>query len=426
MSLPSCSQIIDAYTKGDIDYLEKHKKSLLKYYRDDCAKESLYDIFTESSEDQIAYIETVKIDNSRMNYPNKFKSFKFLIEENILDPNELNKGRLMIATCIQNFTAFDIQKERLDILFKYTKPEVIRGYLGEYINYYDKYNSFTKSPPVLHNIVLLLHHCNTSNDNFIMILEKLINIGVDLNVIAEYDEKDYIGDYDSEIYRKKISFLYMVTIRAIPKYVLMALDLKQDPNLIIGPKSKKNANIAQELLYKNIDTKDQKKIDDIIQTIILLVKNGLDTNYRDLEGLNLIGYVDTFGWANVMLGDKTFKQTLIDMGCPIQKRIRKSLCGIMNNMFDFMLDNVSNDEINKPAFKCMILLNDTRLEKNQTNIKKILDDLKELNKDMNEKDLKEINGMLYKEFCESGPWRNTIVSEYLKKWRDSSRFSIFS
>jgi len=309
-----------------------------------------------------------------------FIMFKYIIENGVIDPAVYVNGKLLLATCLSSFMSWDIEKERIELLFKYTFPEKIRNFKDSNGN------------TILD--ILTRNHFIT-DDYYDIIYNKLVeDVGIDIA--------------DIELYK---NFLHDVIMRLNIKYARIALHIGHNPNYYKGNDFEKRRNTAQILLYNYMYTKNKDIIKKICDIIALLVAKGLNKYYTDLDGRNLIDYIYDYGWGDIYYSDIDNKNNsiiynklyycLILLGFP-EKTGNKSSVKETYNI----------DDYTEP----MKLLYNNRYEKNYIKINSILNELQKMktNGELFSK-INKLHNNIYDEFCIKGPWKDSIISDYLIK-----------
>ena len=388
--LPTIEKVIEACYRFDVPFLIANKAVIQQYlqlgvtHRSKCympgcgcvIRTSILDVFTNN------------ITDDNPDHVNNLKTIKFLIESGTINPNELIDGKLILNECLENYCGWKIDRERVEILLKYTSPEVIKNYRT------------TINGTVLHS--LLTCHA-ISDDCFDYFFEKIIATGIDINVIVHYDDKD--DDDESN----KYNLLHLVAMRTYKNLVKFALDAGQNPNLFIDSKSFYLQNTAMLLLNNRCDYKDQRYINDTVTVIIMLIEGGLNKDYTDKDGRNLMDYVEDFCWGNVMIGSSTFKDILIGMGCPEKTGIPST------NKMD--KNTPPPQESTQPAN----LLYEYRFEKDPSKLQFVFDELirlKEEGEDFSTKikfDERFECKTVYEYYCRNRFWSYTTVADFLKQ-----------
>jgi len=343
-------------------------------------QETVHFQFTQLQEMLMTYL----CDNDDNDKSKNFlTSFKCVVENGIFNPDTLIEGELVIANCISKFSGHKIQKEKLDFLFEHTSPDVIK-------NYRDKKGW---------SCLLLLSWRNINIDDFDHYYCKLISTGLDINVVGKF-------------LNKKVTFLNNVAQNGYYKFVRLALMNKQDPNEYIATNFYRNMNTAQLMLYNHRFVKDKKDINNIVNILLLLIAKGLNMNYTDKDGRNLMDYVYDFKWNSILIGSGDYpvlrnnlESLLSALGCP-EKTGNPS--GI--NLY-------GSDKLSPGSTYSMKLLFDNRYEKDPAKINMIFFNLKYMKQ--HGEDFSVVNyryKSVYDEFCkEKGdPWFNTPIADYIK------------
>lgn len=309
-----------------------------------------------------------------------FTMFKFIIENGIIDPAVYVNGKLLLATCLSSFMSWDIEKERIELLFKYTFPESIRNFKDS--------NGNTI-------LDILTRNKFITDDYYDIIYNKLVeNVGIDISDIEQHK-----------------SFLHDVIMRLNIKYVRMAINVDHNPNYYKGNDFEKRRNSAQILLYNYMYTKNKDIIKKICDIIALLVAKGLDKYYTDVDGRNLMDYIYDYGWGDIYYNDidnrtnsiiyNKLYYCLTLLGFPEKTGNKASV-----------KETYNIDDYTEP----MKLLYNNRYEKNYIKINSILNELQKIK--ATGESFSKINkshNNIYDEFCIRGPWKDSIIADYLKK-----------
>ena len=348
-------------------------------------KKRFYDIFTTYLNDDDIYAKK----NSRK----QFESLKFLIMNQIIDPNQIIAGELMIYTCIRNFTGWEIEKERIEFLLAHTLAETIKNYR----------NSENCS------VLLALSQSSSSYDDdyFDYIYNKLIVCDIDINNRGITSEGQII------------TFLHGIIRPSFEKYIKIELDAGQDIILCIEDTYRSNAHTLQYMLYFYRFSKDEKEIKSLINIIQICIEHGFDLSYKDKDSRYLINYISDYGFGNVTCiinqdnsvsnDHMTLREYLISKGSPIEFELNN----FMTKSSDIMLADIY---LTIPSVK---LLYDNMYEKDPHKIRYILDELKRLKESGEDLSSSLENRIdkdnIYEIFCyHNGPWNNTIISVFLE------------
>jgi hypothetical protein len=319
----------------------------------------------------------------------KFIMFKFIIENGIIDPAVYVNGKLLLATCLSNFMSCDIEKERIELLFKYTFPANIRNFKDSNGN------------TILD--ILTKNHFIT-NDYFDIIYNKLVeDVGIDIS--------------DTEQHK---NFLHDVIMRLNIKYVKIAINVEHNPNLYKGNDFERRRNSAQILLYNYMYTKNKDIIKKICDIIALLVAKGLNKYYTDLDCRNLMDYIYDYGWGDIYYNDNDNDSKSIIYNNKTNSIIYNKLYICLTllgfpektGIIPSIKETYNIDDYTKP----MKLLYDNRYEKNYIKINYILNELQKM-KATGELFILKNNSHnnIYDEFCVRGSWKDSIIADYLKK-----------
>lgn len=314
---------------------------------------------------------------------NFLTSFKCIVENGIFNPDTPIEGELIIANCISKYSGHKIQKEKLDFLFEHTSPDVIKNYRNK--------NGWS--------CLLLLSWKNINIDEFEYYYYKLISTGQNINIVGKF-------------FNTKVTFLNNVAQNGYYEFVKIALINGQDPNEYISTDYYRNMNTAQLMLYNHRFVKDKKDINNIINILLLLIAKGLNMNYTDMDGRNLMDYVYDFEWNSVLVGNEYYPvirtnlvSLLIALGCPEKT-------GKPSNIVLY-----GPDILPPGSTYAMKLLFDNKYEKDDNNIYKLFVNfvyMYEKGEDFSVVNHRYKN--IYDEFCkEKGyPWFNTPIALYIK------------
>jgi hypothetical protein len=314
-----------------------------------------------------------------------FASFKYLIENGTIDPNYIVHQKLLLASCLANFTGWKMQYERIDFLLAHTSPNIVRDFR----------DNAGKGKTVL--LCLLSGHMVMKDEYFDKLYDALIATGIDINVVGE-------ECFDGEMY--KYQALYYFARSLDLKYVKIALDAGQDPNLFSSGTYFRKQNIAQDLLQCYQKEKRQKTILKLIEVFRMLIYHGLNLAYTDLDGRNLMDYVYQYKWDNTEI--MTLLRT---SGCP-------DITGIASSEKKFTHRSPDTDSISS-ALK---FLYGNRYEKNPDRLEEILRALKRMKDDganfstemTHYHDGYGRDENIYDAICLNGSWRDSDVADYLK------------
>lgn len=332
---------------------------------------------------------------------NWFRSFKFLIENKIIDPNKIVDGELLIASCLKIYTGWKMQYERLKFLLVHTSSEVIRNFRDDY------------DRTII--LCMLSGNCHMSDRVFDEFHDLFVEMGVDINAIGEWhneedednEDEDDVGG-DDNVRGIPIQYLYSMAWRLDVKRVKIALDAGQDPNLHIDSAYFHKRNIAQNLLERYCKTKQNSDVTAVAKIMRMLIAHGLDLSYVDTNGCNIMDYVIEYKWDNT----------------DVMKHLRANSCPkATGNKFPVSKWKMYEPELDatsiSPALK---LLYENRYQKDPTKIAEILAELKRMKEngaDFKAEKVCYVGGHdrgrnVYEAICQYGSWYDSDVADYLK------------
>ena len=393
------TQILDIIASGNTSELSKYSSIITEYFLKDviCSYDASYEGFisilsygpNDSSCDQTFNI-----------------GFKYIIENKIIDVNAIVDDQLLVCKCIENFTGSDYQMERIMFLLDNTSVDILKSYrdrIGRSIMLYlsakdssEKDSSEKDSSEI-------------SDEQFESIFNKLIQMGVDFNMVGKhkYYEQTFLND---------------VALNLRTKFVNLALNASHDPNYYHGNKWNAYQNTPMTLLYNYRCTKDIDVINRVISIIIMFINKDLDVNYTDSDGYNLMDYVYSYGWHNVKINTNDENHDIFDINT-----MNIDFASYLKNkgFFDQTIDQIHYlnildcEKLKYPDCKAYKLLFDNRYQKNPKSWWNILARLKYMK---NQGDRFLINNKnkfdhltVYEAIKISGWWENTPVLECLKE-----------
>ena len=282
-------EIVDAYNNANTNKLYEYK-DLIKYYW----KQSQH--ITDSTGSFIHFIpehrsvlpEILFIHNLLLLTPNndsnkqekQLISLEYIIKNiiNISEKYGFKNNTLLLHDYLLINKIYDkMFKDKFDLLFKYTSDMEIKKY--KY-----KYNENNTD-----NFLTIISSLNIPNEYFDYIYDKVILTGIQINQV------------EISKYGKKITFLDRNIINIRKKYVKIALDAGCDPNLYIHTDFISSMTHIEYVISYNRYTKCPKKINDIVEILIMLIDAGLNRNYinTDRGGHNIMDYICAFGWGDI-------------------------------------------------------------------------------------------------------------------------------
>ena len=435
--------VLHAYSKGETEFLLQNIELIKRlYYQNtktreynlrirgmDCVHE--IDGYNQS----IPFIMMKYLRDGPDEYGQDFlKSFVCLINAGI-NPNIPINGKLLIEVLVEKYTGSDIHKQQIEFLLSKTYPELIntwRNMKGMSIIYLIKYDLF--------------NHSNYSSFNWLA--EKLIGLDININSIGFYDKEDFnTYEYPETLFHPKLLMML--------RFINIAMDMGKDMNQYIAesfPKSErfipekynKNMNIGQSILYHFQYVKNQTIIKEIINIILRLIECGLDKNYNDTDGWDLIKYVIQYGWANVLINGETFYSKLYQNGMAHYDRknfslIPKTLMEFNHLMNDKRfgwehMSHVSDVNPKDNNSDLMVLLYENRYEKCPQKLQQVLENIFDMIRIIDLSDIPPCDNIdffriirvndekikkydidnIYKTYCQiGGIWYNTPISRLL-------------
>jgi hypothetical protein len=363
--------VINAFDKCDYAFFVYNYRIVSQFYYNN--------IFFDKTK-TLESLFSIRLFDYDEEHEKNFIMFKFIIENGIIDPAIYINGKLLLANCLSSFMSWDIEKERIELLFKYTFPASIRNFKDS--------NGNTILDIITKNQFI-------TDDYFDILYNKLVeDVGINISDIEQHK-----------------NFLHNITMRLNIKYVKIAINVGHNINYYKGNDFEKRKNTAQILLYNYKYTKNKDIIKKICDIIALLVAKGLNKYYTDLDGRNLMDYIYDYGWGDIYYNDIDNKTNsiiynklhycLTILGFPEKTGNKSSI-----------KETYNIDEYTEP----MKLLYNNRYEKNYIKINSILTELK--NMKANGEIFSKINrshNNIYDEFCVRGPWKDSIIADYLNK-----------
>ena len=389
-------QILDAIASGNTSILSKYSAIISEYFLQDidCCYQSRYNVINEGFISLISYGPENESD-----YESYVLGVRFIIEEKIIDPNIIINNQLLICKCIESFSGKKFQHDIINILFDNTSADIIK-------NYRDQINR---------SILLYLSAKDISNisvEQFDSIFNRLTQIGIDLKTISnqKYYEHTFLNDVAQNL---RI------------KYVYIALNVSHDPNYYSGNKCNGYQNTAMTLLYNYRQSKNIHDIDLVIQIIILLINNGLDINYTDSDGYNLMDYVYSYGWYNIRINSNDVNHNIFDsdtMYIDFASYLKHR--GFSDQTTDHIhyLDTSDCEKLKYPDSKPYKLLFDNRYQKEPKKWHNILARLKQMKNQGEDFIINSINKYelmtVYEAILISGNWLYTPILECIKEYHN--------
>jgi len=401
-SQPTIDDIINYYIKGDTDMLIKHEKLFKQYFHDEsfnkrCVYIGKFDCYTKYT---LKKLMMMWLNDHDSYCPLLLKSFRCVIVMGYIDPNQPINGKLLLESCIEKFSSLNIQREQIDFLFECTSSEIIRDYRNT--------NGWS--------LLYLINIRQMRYNDFEYLVKKILSTDMNINSIGSHKDTEYFrySDFPCEFSDIGIS-----------NYIKIAIEMGYDINTYIADEKSKNANLAQNILFHYQYTKDSRIIHDVVKIILILITNGLNREYTDSEGRNLMDYIYDYQWNDV----------LIDI-YDNSKRTGKTSSRIHENNSDLQDDYTEEMKLlyeyrhTKDPFKINYVVE--TLE-NNWNGKHILKPdpitIEYLEKfDQNRKIFfKKIDGKnIYEKFCKKhGYWEKTIVAKFLDSIINSYYKTIF-
>jgi hypothetical protein len=399
--------IIKWYKTGNTDLLLENKEFIINLKNNDDIT-----LFVE-------YLIMKNIKNDEL--LNCIKSLKFLIENNIINPNkcyytnniEYNNCEyniiLLLYVFINHFGHVfeeyeNEMKDLVDFLFDHMDPKCIKYHTDEE-----------------HLFFHAIHHAFIPNKYYEYLYDKIMATGVtdDFHIDFKYTGKETIDLNRSVKYCRK-------------KYIDIALNAGDDINYIFGKydfiSDYNGANLAQILLLDNDCIKNEENINKVIDILLYLIDKGINKNHTNIYGRNLMDLIFDFGWYDIKIDHSNLYDILINLGInertniklPVREWEIRSENDIENKTTEAMILLKENK-----TTEAMILLKENKYVKTPDKIKDILNKLikmKEYGVDFKLKDYKGLN--IYEKYCSkynkigiltTPVWENTIVSDFLKK-----------
>jgi hypothetical protein len=431
--------VLHAYSKGETEFLLQNIELIKRlYYQNIKTRYSLrirgMDLGHEIDGHNLSipFIMMKYLRDGPDEYGQDFlKSFVCLINAGI-NPNIPINGQLLIEVLVEKYNGSDIHKQQIDYLLSKTYPELINTWRN--IKRW--------------SIIYLINYGLIDRSVFTWLAEKLIGLDININSIGSYDKEDFVT-YENP------NGLFPPKLLMMLKFINIAMDMGKDPNQYIAesfPKSErfipekynKNMNIGQSILYHFQYVKNQTIIKEIINIILRLIECGLDKNYNDTDGWDLMKYVIQYGWANVLINGETFYSKLCQNG--MANYDRKNFSFIPKTLMEFNhlmndkrfgwehMSHISDVNPKDNNSDLMVLLYENRYEKCPQKLQQVLENIFDMIriisfsdippcdntnffKIMRENDEKikkyDIDN-IYKTYCQiGGIWYNTPVSRLL-------------
>jgi len=117
-------KIFSAFMSYNYDFLNRNKEAVRAIYIND----EFIIISTISGKFNIKFSEFITISDLNDKSENIFKSLKYCIENNFINPNDYNYNNFILANSIAYFDNNDIDKERIEFLLKYLSSDTIKNY----------------------------------------------------------------------------------------------------------------------------------------------------------------------------------------------------------------------------------------------------------------------------------------------------------
>lgn len=283
--------IIKWYKTANTDLLLKYKNFII-------------DLLSSKQKDNydeiilfVEYLTMKNIKNEEL--LNCIKSLKFLIENNIVNPNKCyyvkNNTILLIREFIiqigHEFEEYENEiKDIIDFLFDHMDPKDIKYYN-------DEENIFF---PAMYNALI-------SDYYYEYLYDKIMATGAidNYHITFKYSGKKTVNLYKSVIYCKK-------------KYIEIALNAGDDINFKTSVSTcntdYNNANLAQLLLLRYHNSKNEEETKKVIDTLLMLIDKGINKEHTNLYGRNLMDIVYDYDWCDFPVGDSNLYDVLINFG----------------------------------------------------------------------------------------------------------------
>ena len=285
----SFETIHHAFSIADYTIIDKYHDEITHYYDSEYDKCTCENITYKPCECiyPVGSIENLLLPNKIQDSENLFNSFRYVIEKKYIDPSRLFKNRLLLATCIYNYSGSPYDRDRINVLFEFTPYNVIKNFRTFGESYYNFHDNAT--------LLVILNMCKElsmphENDFYDSIFNKLIQANICINEIAYYinDSKERIPDDALS------GFIWNIKLNKLN----IMLDGGCDPNLDMDH-SHQNNNSAMNLLMVFNETKNLYHIKTIRDIIILLVNRGLNLEYKNTDGRNLMDFIHDYKWYDV-------------------------------------------------------------------------------------------------------------------------------
>jgi hypothetical protein len=268
----------DAIHEGNLDFITQNKDKIKEEYIYDTGKiyltNSIIGTLLENTKDCII--------------------LKHLIEIKAFDPNLIINDTLLIIICLYDFKYLcetDYYIKFLEIILCAMDPQLIK-------NYRDK--RFGLSILIYLSMIPSYY---LSDKNYNLLFNLIIKSGADITekiLCHKYDEFDKEKGIEVRE-RTRSSYLYFTAYNLRSEHVLLALNAGADPNQHIIDDYYNLNNLPMILFRKYRYTKNIKKIETIIQIVDMFINSGLDIYYKNVDGYNLMDFVNNYGWNNIKM-----------------------------------------------------------------------------------------------------------------------------
>jgi len=176
-------------------------------------------------------------------------------------------------------------------------------------------------------------------------------------MIMENAKFDWFCETDDE----KQTLLLLAVDNLIPKWVEFFLKKGLDPN-ITWSEYRRYSNSLQYMLYNHRYMKNEKFLGDLTHIVKILVDSGIDLEYTDSDGRNVIDYLHRYGWYRTEACNIIKEAT--------DEKVTGNVPSKDKYESNWNIKNVDRDSMS-PVMK---ILFDNRYEKDRVQLKSIVDD----------------------------------------------------
>lgn len=383
--MPVLCEIFKAIRENDQEYMKKNASMIWKMYENNekyysrcpcgcmesCTIMSMLISQLDVGTDNTNQHGLTEIQETRMN------SIKFLVENNIVDPNFVfsyhheddiimtieSEKKILLSSLLKMYCGWKFELQRIEYIFEKTSIDLM-------VNFRDE-----NGCSVMHHLFYSM--CTLPAD----LIKKFITVldAAGFDWFCETNE-------NQNLLSLAVDVMDLYAIRFL-------IDKGLCVNNIWG-EYRMYANCLQYLLYSCRYTKNRQTLDDVAEITEMLVSAGINLDDVTPDGRNVMDYLHRYGWY----GTKTYKI--------IKNFTNVQVTGSIPEQDDFKYGPTFSDrESMSPEMK---ILFDNRYEKDPEQLKIILDTLKSMKIDFDQRDS---NGdYLFSSYMNKYWWKSDVAT----------------